>query len=85
MKPKIRARTMWVLAALVVAYALFNVMVYYTTNSFGPIWFAISLAVYSAMLTLSLVLAFTDTGTEEPARAYEARSRPAAREAPRPE
>lgn len=59
-----RARTIWILVAITAAYGLVNVLMFYTTDSFGPVWFATSLAVYGALLAAGVVLALIDTGPE---------------------
>lgn len=63
-----RARTIWILVAITVAYGLVNVLMFYTTDSFGPVWFATSLAVYGALLAASVAMAVVDTGrdTDQP-------------------
>lgn len=57
-----RARTIWLLAAITAAYGLVNVLMFYTTDSFGPVWFATSLAVYGALMAASVAMAVIDTG-----------------------
>lgn len=56
-----RARWLWMLAAVTAAYGLANVLVFFTTGSFGPVWFATGILVYSVLLVSALVLSATDT------------------------
>lgn len=67
-----RARWLWLLAAVTAAYGFLNLLVFYTTGSFGPIWFAAGALVYSLLLVSALALSIADTGRSaqpvEPAR-----------------
>lgn len=79
MNEKTRARTLWLLAALTVAYAMLNVAIFFTTASFGVAWFTASLIVYSVFLVGALYLALVDTGSAErtaPAPAATAQAKP---------
>jgi hypothetical protein len=75
-----RARLLWLLAAVTAAYALVNVVVYYSTGTFGAAWFATSLVVYGVLLVVALALAMTDQGAESIARAPPEAGRLLARE-----
>ncbi len=66
-----RARTIWVLVAITAAYGLVNVLMFYTTDSFGPVWFATSLVVYGTLLVAAVALALLEAGSE-PVEATEA-------------
>lgn len=57
-----RRRLLWVLVAVTAGYGLLNVAIYYTTDSFGPVWFATSLLVYGMLLVAAVAMAFLETG-----------------------
>lgn len=57
-----RARWLWLLAALTAGYGFLNLLVFYTTGSFGPVWFAAGALVYSMLLVSALALSLADPG-----------------------
>lgn len=57
-----RARGIWLLVAITAIYSLVNVITYYTTGSFGPVWFAASVLVYGALFAGAVYLAVLDIG-----------------------
>lgn len=57
-----RSRWLWLLAAVTAAYGLANLVVFYTTGSFGPVWFAAGVVVYSLLLVGALALSLVDPG-----------------------
>lgn len=57
-----RSRLLWILVAVTAAYGMTNVLVFYTTESFGPVWFASGLLVYGALFTAAVFLSLVDTG-----------------------
>lgn len=76
-----RARGIWMLVAITAIYAMVNVITYYTTGSFGPVWFATSILVYGILFAAALYLAVLDTGRpslEEIASKIAAEAEPAA-------
>lgn len=76
-----RSRWMWILAAVTAAYGLANVLVFFTTGSFGPVWFAAGMLVYSVLLVSALTLSLLDPGRPEPEVVEaEAEAEPEARE-----
>ena len=77
MNERNRMRVLWTMAAMVVVYALVNVIVYFVSGSFGTGWFVASLAVYGLVLVGAIMLLVVD---REPAS--EAVREPAPEEAP---
>lgn len=60
-----RARWLWLIVGVTAVYGLINVIMFYTTDSFGPVWFAASLVVYGVLLVAAVALALLDTGRAE--------------------
>lgn len=73
MTERTRTRWLWLLAAVTAAYGLANVLLFFTTGSFGALWFATGVFVYGILLVSALALSLLDTGRPEeeaePARA----------------
>lgn len=57
-----RSRWLWLLAAVTAAYGLANVVVFFTTEGFGAVWFAASVLVYSLLLVSAVALSLLDPG-----------------------
>lgn len=57
-----RTRWLWLLAALTAGYGFLNLLVFYTTGSFGPVWFAAGALVYSLLLVTAIALSIADPG-----------------------
>lgn len=85
MKEKIRARTLWSLAALTMGYALLNVIVFFLTGNFGWPWFITSLIVYGVFLAGAIGLALVDNGLVMAASPAAAETVPAAVAKPEPQ
>lgn len=65
MSEQTRTRWLWLLAAVTAAYGLANVLVFFTTGSFGALWFATGVFVYGILLVSALALSLVDTGRPE--------------------
>lgn len=63
MKPKTRTRMLWTMAAIVITYALLNVIVYFVSGSYGVGWFVTSLLLYGIVLAAAIILLVTDRET----------------------
>ena len=63
MKSPLRVRIAWLLAAAATAFGLVNVVVYYSTGTFGAPWLVASLFFYGIILLCAIALAITDPGT----------------------
>lgn len=60
MNERNRMRVLWTMAAMVVVYALVNVIVYFVSGSFGTGWFVTSLVVYGLVLAGAILLLVVD-------------------------
>lgn len=62
MKSRTRARLLWTMAIGTAAYAFVNIVIFFTTGTFGTGWFVASLFVYGTFLVAAVALAVFDTG-----------------------
>lgn len=73
MNARNRNRTLWLLIALVVAYTMTSVAVYYATGTYGATWLVVTLAVYGVVLVAALAMLVRDRPTRMRARLRVAR------------